>query len=124
MSKTMLYRQIHPNFVKYNDVVSAAFRPPPNDPFRLSVYDGEQITPKGAWEHYTKQLESEGVMGFTVSECNSRNLHVIFDRMPYKEHAFVNFTGYNKKEIRSASRYLKRMARARGWLFRSDGLEI
>lgn len=122
--KTMLYRQIHPNFVNGDSVMSIAFCPTPNDPCKLSVYDGDQITPKDAWKHYTKQLKSDGVMAVTVGECESRSICVIFDKIPYKEHAFIDFGGYGKKEIRTASRHLKRIAQAPGWLFRPDWKDV
>lgn len=114
---TKLYRQIHPRFARGNIVLSPAFHPEPGDPCRLSVYDGDQITPEAAWMHYTKQLKSCGVMAVTVSECRSQDMDVVFDGVPYKEHAYVEFGNRTKNEIKTASRHLKRIAQARGWLF-------
>lgn len=120
INKTMLYRQIHPNFVKGEVIMSKAFQPTSKDPCRLSAYNGDQIAPKAAWEHYTKKLKSGGVMGVTVGECEGFNMVVVFDGVPYKEHVSIKFARCDKKEIRTVSRHLKRIAQTRGWFFRAN----
>jgi len=50
-------RQIHPGFVQDGRPSSQAFRPTPKDEQKLSVYDGDQITPANAFEHYTQALK-------------------------------------------------------------------
>ncbi|OQC41352.1 MAG: hypothetical protein BWX66_00754 [Deltaproteobacteria bacterium ADurb.Bin058] len=42
---TLLLRQIHPDFIQNQRVSSQAFRPTPKDERKLSVYDGDLITP-------------------------------------------------------------------------------
>lgn len=120
--KTQLYRQIHPNFVSEGRASSRAFRPPPKDPCRLSVYDGDQITAEAAWQHYTtkSQKKSHGVMAVTVDECKRLNLDVVPDHKPYREHASINFGSYTKNQIRKMSKQLRSMAQVRGWLFIAD----
>lgn len=120
--KTQIYRQIHPNFVSEGRASSRAFRPSSKDPYRLSVYDGDQITAEAAWLHYTTKLQSKssGVMAVTVNECKRMNLCVVPDRTPYKEHAFIDFGNYTKNQIRKMSKQLRAIAQARDWLFFVD----
>jgi catechol 2,3-dioxygenase-like lactoylglutathione lyase family enzyme len=55
---TLLLRQIHPHFVKLGRPTSAAVRPTPKDEHKLSVYDGDLITPAAAYAHYrARKLE-------------------------------------------------------------------
>ena len=67
---TRLLRQIHPSFVQAGFVTSQAFRPTPKDESKLSVYDGDRITPEAAYTHYTTvwELASAGVLAVTVDE--------------------------------------------------------
>ncbi len=67
---TLLYRQINPHLIINGRVGSRAFRPS-HKPRHLSVYNGDQITARGAWLHYTStfQHESIGVMAVIVDEC-------------------------------------------------------
>ena len=115
---TDLYRQIHPRFITKGHVQSRAFRPSSGDPRRLSVYDGDQIEAEEAWQHYTAipENQSSGVMIVTVNECTSLSLNVIPDGIPYKEHAFIDFNDFNKKQIRNISKALSVVAKARGFL--------
>ena len=122
-SNTNLYRQIHPSFIKNGGhIMSRAFHPSPNDPCRLSVYDGDQITAEKAWRHYTSTLkrESSGVMAVTMAQCNYMNLKVVPDPHPYKEHAFVDFSSLTKKQRKKMSQDLRTVAKRRGWLFRPN----
>ena len=118
-SETQLYRQIHPNFIRGGRAGSRAFRPPSCDPYRLSAYDGDQTTADVAWKHYTNTLhkKSVGVMAVSVNECESLNLNVVADGIPYKEHVFVDFGDFSKGKIRKMARCLRAAAQTRGWLF-------
>lgn len=53
---TLLYRQVNPSWIQSGRVTSQAFKPTPKDERRLSVYDGDLITPADAWRHYTESL--------------------------------------------------------------------
>jgi branched-chain amino acid aminotransferase len=44
---TLLYRQVNPQFMADDLPTSQAFKPFPGDVGKLSVYDGELITPEG-----------------------------------------------------------------------------
>lgn len=62
--ETLLLRQINPSFIQNGRVTSQAFRPTPKDENKLSVYDGDQITPEDSWRHFTLNplCSSAGVM--------------------------------------------------------------
>lgn len=56
---TLLYRVINPDkLFQAGKISSQAFRPRKTDNKCLSVYEGDQITPEAAWQHYTSDLEN------------------------------------------------------------------
>jgi hypothetical protein len=117
---TLLLRQIHPGFVQEGRVSSQAFRPTPKDEQRLSVYDGDQIGPQPAYEHYTTTLgfQSVGVMGVSVAECGTLELSVYPDPLPFQEHAVIDFSAFGKNAVEKKAKLLRARAEARGWLYR------
>lgn len=116
---TLLYRQIHPSWVQEGRTTSQAFRPTPKDDYRLSVYDGDQITAEAAWEHYTLKLPSVGVMAVTAAECQRQQLAVIPDPLPdFSEYALIDFTSLTVNQVRRTARQLTGAANARGWQYR------
>ena len=115
---TLLLRQIHPSFVKLGRVTSQAFRPTPKDEHKLSVYDGDLITPAAAWQHYrARNLESVGVLAVTVAECQNENLQVHSSPELFLEHAEIDFIGLSSNACERTGKKLKGAAEARGWLF-------
>lgn len=120
---TFLYRQTHPRFVKQDgEVSSQAFSPTPKDKGRLSVYDGDMISPNDSYLHYTAALgyTSSGVVAVTVAECGAQGLPTYCDPGPFDEHAVVDFRGLTKSATERKARKLKDAANARGWLYRTD----
>lgn len=117
---TLLLRQIHPGFVQDGRPSSQAFRPTPKDEQMLSVYDGDQITPADAFEHYSKNLElgSSGVLAVSMEECGAIELSVTPDPAPFPEHALIDFSAHGKSTIEKKAKLLKAKAEARGWLYR------
>lgn len=117
---TIVYRQIHPSFVQAGFPTSQAFRPTPKDQSKLSVYDGDLITPENAFQHYVNQLSlaSDGVMGLTVAECAAVSLAVCSDIEPFPEHAIIDFSGLLDKDCRTKSKILRETAVQHGWLHR------
>jgi hypothetical protein len=118
---TQLLRQINPSFVQAGRVTSQAFRPTPKDEQQLSVYDGEKIKPEAAWLHFVKNpdCKSDGIMAVTNGECQSEQLLVVADEIPFPEHCYIDFSTFNKKEIERKAKVLSRFAQARGWLFQA-----
>jgi len=117
---TVLLRQIHPSFIQHDRVTSQSFRTTPKDEMRLSVYDGDQIRPQEAWNHYAGTLgfASAGVMGVTVTECLGVGLPARPDPELFPEHAVIDFTGFEKRQVETKAKQLKVQAEARGWLYR------
>ena len=120
-SNTLLLRQIHPNWLRQGKATSQAFRPTSKDEGRLSVHDGDQVTPFKAWERHTKMsgLRSEGVMSVTVGEAHHEQLTVSADPQPNApEHALIDFTALSTKDRKAASEILAQQANDRGWQYR------
>lgn len=115
---SLMLRQINPSFIQQGRVTSQAFRPTPKDEQRLSVYDGDQISPPAAIKHYTEVLgySSVGVMAVDVLECKTLNLAVLADPIPFPEHAVIDFSPFNKTLIEKKAKLLKAKAESRGWL--------
>lgn len=119
-SDTLLLRQVHPNFIQDGRVSSQAFRPTPKDQSLLSVYDGDQIDPTAAHDHYTGTLglPSIGVMGVQVRECEALELPACPDPKPFREHAVIDFRSHGRKATESKAKQLRARAEHRDWLYR------
>lgn len=114
---TLLLRQIHPSFVKLGRPTSAAFRPTPKDEHKLSVYDGDLMTPAAAYAHYrARKLESHGVMAVTVSECTAQELPTRSSPEIFPEHAEIDFSGLSNGQCEKKGKKLRDVAEQRGWL--------
>lgn len=120
--ETLLYRQIHPDFVQNGRPTSQAFRPTPKDENKLSVYDGDKIQPKASWEHYTGTLglSSTGVMAISNAECTAQLLAVNADGIPFPEHCSIDFSGLTESVIKRAAKILAQFAVTRGWLYQDS----
>lgn len=120
--QTLLLRQVHPSWIREGRVTSQAFKPTPKDAHRLSVSDGDQVSPQVSWEQHTKRgLASQGVLAVTVSECETSGLEVSSDPLPDQpDHAIINFgTMVSNNQIEKVSKRLVSLAANRGWLYPS-----
>ncbi len=119
---TLLLRQVNPSWIQQGRVTSQAFKPTPKDDFKLSVYDGDLITPLDSWTHFTEmlRLQSVGTLAVTVAECSAQELPARPDTQPFLEHAVVDFTGLGSSQIEKKSKKLNALAAGRGWLFQSE----
>lgn len=117
----MLLRQIHPSWVQEGNITSQAFQPTMKDEDRLSVYDGDRISPEESWEHYTKDLsfESVGVMGVTVKECKELGPIPKDDPIPFPEHIVIDFSSFGSSATKRIAKKLKAKAVARGWQYQT-----
>lgn len=88
---------------------------------KLSVYDGDQISPEEAFDHFTSVLhqQSVGELAVTVAECASLDLKAEADPEPFPEHAIIDFTGLGRRDVESKGKKLKSIADARGWLMQA-----
>ena len=118
--ETLLLRQVNPSWIRNGRITSQVFRPTSKDKKRLSVYDGDQITPPEAHHHYTREVgwSSDGVMAVTMAECGRQDLPVTSDPDPFPEHAVIDFRACSNTEIRTKAKRLTEAAQLRGWQYR------
>lgn len=116
--QTLLLRQVHPAWRQAGGITSQVFRPTTKDGSRLSVYDGDMISARAAWTHYTSVLgyRSSGVIAVSAGECRQEDLRVEPDPAPFPEHAVIEFGSLNRQEIERKAKRLKLLAEVRGWL--------
>ena len=82
-SDTLLYRMVSSSWMQDGSPTTPTFKPTRKDNGRLSVYDGDQISPQDAYEHYASLgHKAVGVLAVTVEECESLNLTVSPDPLP------------------------------------------
>lgn len=119
---TLLLRQVNPLWVQQGRVTSQVFRPTPKDEKRLSVYDGDQITPENAWKHFCADLgfTSVGVLAVTVGECRTYDLPSTPDPEPFPEHVVIDFTELSENQIKVKAKLLKGAAESRSWLYQEE----
>ena len=91
--KTLLLRQVNPNWIGERRGTSQAFKPTAKDQGKSSVYDGDQITAQGALQHYCQELglKSAGVLALTVTDCRKQDLAAKPDPEPFPEHVVIDF---------------------------------
>jgi hypothetical protein len=120
--ETLLLRQVHPQFMKDDQLTSQAFFPFPKDNGRLSVYDGDQISPEASYRHYTDVLrfQSQGVWAVSGTESASLGLTHAPDPLPESPaHAVIDFGQRPEKECRKLAKRLRDHAVRRGCLHAS-----
>ena len=118
----LLYRQIHPDWISTEgEPQSRAFLPFPKDGDKLSVYDGNYLSPEESHDHYTQVLdyESAGVVGLSRAEVQALNIPIQPDPSEdFPSHTLLDFSIFpSKKEKRQAARKLKEKANERKWLY-------
>lgn len=116
---TLLLRQIHSTWIQSGEATSQAFTPTSKDEGRLSVDDGDQITPEAAWAAFRAQgHESAGVMAVTVAEVHERSLTAVADPTPdTPEHAIIDFTSVSRAQTKRLAKALSQKANDRGWQY-------
>jgi hypothetical protein len=120
---TLLHRQVHPDFIQKNDVssqvfeaTSSAFTPTIKDEKKLSVYNGEKFDAKQAFDHFTSNLSSKGVLSVSVSECITISLSTTEDNIPFDGHTYIDFSNCTSGgQIKTKAKLLKKAAMQRGW---------
>jgi hypothetical protein len=117
--ETLLLRQVNPGFIQNNRPSSQVFRPTPKDENKLSVYDGDLITPEQSWKHFTNDLgyRSVGVWAVTVRECRAQSLTAVSSPEVFEQHAHIDFTGCSTSQAEKKGKKLLAAALVRGWLY-------
>ncbi len=123
----LLFRQVHPSFVRDGRVGSQGFRPTPKDQKLLSVAQGSKTTAKAAFELHTEcnNLASAGTWAVTLGECQLLSLTVRPDEVtegdcPDPAHAVVDFSALSSSKIEAQGARLARYANDRGRLHPPD----
>lgn len=117
--KTPLWRQVNPHFVREGRVTSQAFRPSRKDRNRLSVDNGDLVSPGDAFRRFTQRYESAGVLAVLVAECNDQGLDVVPDPLRGRPaHAVIDFRGMSASAVRRVAERLRAAAVHRGWRYR------
>ena len=124
-SDTLLYRMVSPSWMQRGIATSQTFKPTRKDNGLLSVYDGDQISPQAAYEHFTNPppgigQRAVGVLAVMVAECESLNLTVKLDGDPIPAHAVIDFTTLSRRDLNRAADELKGIANAHGWQYRPN----
>lgn len=126
----VLFRQMHPSFVRDGRPSSQAFRPTAKDEGRLSVARGSLTTAAAAFQHYTQRLclASAGTWGVTVGECREQGLPAIADPLAAPPetvadpaHAVIDFTAHSRSQTEAKGTRLARKAFERGRLHPAAG---
>ncbi|HEY4014800.1 MAG TPA: hypothetical protein VGM06_15765 [Polyangiaceae bacterium] len=121
----LLFRQVHPTFVRDGRPSSQAFRPTAKDERKLSVARGSITTAATAFQHHTERLglPSGGTWGVTVGECREQGLPAFSDPVtapPEKvadpAHAIIDFTTHSRNQVDAKGARLARTAFERGRL--------
>lgn len=114
-----LHRQIHPQFEQNGEVGSNAFAPSQSHAYRLSAYDGDQISAEDAYSHFTELGHAScGVQTITEGECATiASLEVDRDGEPFKEHVSIDFSALGSSARKKAAKKLRNFAKKRGWQF-------
>ena len=125
----LLFRQVHPSFVRDGRPSSQAFRPMPKDDGKLSVARGALTTSGAAYDLFVNGLgfPSAGTWGITVAECSEQNLSVFPDPLQAPPenvadpaHAVVDFSPHSKSQAEARGARLARKASQRGILHPLD----
>ena len=114
---TILLRQAHPKFIEGNLPTSQVFQPNSYDGGKMSVYDGDQVSPNESYIHYTKVLnmQSHSVWAVTKGEADSEGVPGGADFLPdFPSHAKIDFPALPEKSWRKVAKRLKVLAISRG----------
>jgi len=120
----LLFRQVHPSWVRDAEPTSQAFKPTPKDTGRLSVARASMTTAEAAFQLHTRSrgFGSEGTWAVTLEEVRRAPISLPAFHDPLTEpvadpaHAYIDFTGRSRKEIETKAKLLLAAARARGRL--------
>lgn len=117
---TFLLSHIHPCFEQDGHPSSQAFRPAPKEEQKLSVYNGDLISPVDAWDPYTKDLKlrSSGALALSMAEYGSLELPVPPDPDPFPEHVLIDLSTPSKSATEKKAKLPKAKTEPRGWLYK------
>lgn len=120
----LLFRQVHPNWMKGDEPSSQAFKPTSKDAGRLSVARGSMTTAEAAFDLHTGAmgLVSAGTWAVNVGEVSRDPVSLsalgdaVFEPVPDPAHALIDFGGLARREVEIKAKLLLAAARSRGRL--------
>ena len=119
----LLFRQVHPAFLRDGRVGSQAFRPTPKDKKMLSVARSSLTTADAAFNLHVEclKLSSAGTWSVSAAECLALALPIQPDPLaempcPDPAHALVDFSALSNSKIEAQGARLARQANDRGRL--------
>lgn len=122
----IMFREVHPAWVRDGRITSQAFKPTATDEDKVSVYRSSLITAEGAFLYHTEvcKMSSTGTWGVTVAECTGEDVPVLPDPVEsppervQAAHCVLDFTTVgSRKQVEGKASKLSRAATARGCLF-------
>lgn len=119
----LLYRQVHPSWLKDGQPSSQAFKPTPKDDGRLSTARSALTTAEDAYLHHTGalDLQSAGTWAVSIAEVGNEPVALaafgdpVDEPVPDPAHAFIEFPG-DRKSIETKAKLLRAAAGDRGRL--------
>lgn len=123
----LLYRQVHPSWLKDGQPSSQAFKPTPKDDGKLSTARSALTTAEDAYLHHTGALElqSAGTWAVTVGEVEAEPVPLaaygdpVDEPVPDPAHAYIKYPG-DRKVIETKAKLLRAKAGERGRLHPND----
>lgn len=118
----LLFRQVHPSFIRDGRPSSQAFRPTPKDNGELSMSRDSLTTAEDAFRLHTEQrrLKSAGTWAVSVGEAREELLLSYPDPVPSSQgqvpdpaHAFIDFVPFSNNQREAKGVRLQRKAVAR-----------
>ncbi|MBE8723533.1 hypothetical protein [Flavobacterium hungaricum] len=126
--KTLLHRQVHPNWIQNNIVslqvfaTSQVFSPTPKDEGHLSVYNGEKFSAEESYTHFlcNPECSSVGTLSVSISEVDEvGDLSSVENDYPFDGHCYIDFNGVSTKgALKKKSQKLRDLAMERGWTYK------
>ncbi len=115
----LLYRQVHPQWIRDGELKTPAFTPGSGDDGLLSVSRSSLIDAEGAWLRHTqiKRLQSAGVWSVTVREAERPCWADPTEAPPDDAHAVIDFRGLSRGQREALAKRLKDAAQLRGCLY-------
>ena len=118
---TLLYRVVSVGLVHRNTIALQVFLPNQSGEKSLHTYNGERVSAQEAWDNFIgiphPPNRYAGVVGVTVSECESLSLAV--EESAYDSvRAQIDFTHLTDSEMLRHAHALREFAESHGWLFR------
>ena len=118
----LLWRHVHPSWVRDGEPTSQAFKPTPKDEGKLSVSRGSLTTAPKAFALHTESLglDAVGMWAVSVGEVIAEPIVLsaytdpVAAPVPDPAHALIDFSAQPRKSVEAKAKLLLAAARRRG----------